>query len=129
MAAGSRWGRSCRPTCPAAVAAVATFPASRPVWAAAGSEPASPPWRPTGRTRPALWPPPQRRTGCGAGASSVLVQSRPQPKGDCDGRAQAENDRTDRGAGEPAARIEDVFTQLIATLLHGLAQRMVEFVE
>src|SRR3984957_7612804 len=130
MGAAWRWGSSWRRTCPGAVAASVAFPACRPVWAAPGSAPASPPWQPTRCTRPAPWSPPGRRKGCGAGAwSSILAQSGPQPKGDRDGRAQAENDTTDRGAGQPTARVEDVVAQLITALLHGLTQRTVEFVE
>src|SRR5271167_4602397 len=129
MGAGWRWGRSCR-RCPAAAVAWVAFPAYRPVWVAAASEPASPPWQPTRYTRPALWPPPERRTRCGAGArSSVLAQPGPQPKSDRDGRAQAEHDAPDRRAGQPAARVEDVVAQLVATLLHRLTQGTVEFVE
>src|ERR1700740_1733199 len=148
MGAGWRWGCSCRRTCRGAVAASVAFPACQPVWAAAGSAPVSPPWQPTRCIRPAPWrsperrsraqrvatrypcSPPGRRTGCGAGAwSSVLAQSGPPPKGDRDGRAQAEHDTTDRGAGQPTARVEDVVAQLITALLHGLTQRTVEFVE
>src|ERR1700760_527837 len=75
-------------------------------------------------------PPPQRRTRCGRGAeSSVLAQPGPQPESDRDGRAQAEHDTPDRRAGQPAARVEDVVAQLVATLLHRLTQGTVELVE
>src|SRR5271170_1068415 len=147
MGAGWRWGCSCR-RCPAAAVAWVAFPAYRPAWVAAASVPASPPWQPTRCTRPAPWrsparrsraqrvatrypcPPPERRTRCGTGAgSSVLAQPGPQPKSDRDGRAQAEHDTPDRRAGQPAARVEDVVAQLVATLLHRLTQGTVEFVE
>src|ERR1700722_3966627 len=119
MGAGWRWGCSCR-GCPAAAAVWVAFPAYRPAWVAAASEPASPPWQQTHYTRPAPWRSSARRS---------RAQRGPQPKSDGDGRAQAEHDTPDRRAGQPAARVEDVVAQLVATLLHRLTQGTVEFVE